>query len=226
MTSLQGHRTKTELAVHVLRERIRTGELPPGHRLRLESLRDELGMSPTPIREALRLLQADGLVDYRPHHGIVVAELAPQQVLDLVRIRVALESLATELALPRLGEEGLARLERLHERYLAATASGRGTAITAANQEWHWAIYEASGNELLGEFVRRSWEPYPWRTIWAVPGRIEAAAEEHEQVMDAVRRDDVAGAAALMRAHLESSADALLDRLGLPAPADGGGGTA
>ncbi len=76
MTTLVDHKTKTELALQVLRDRIRTGELEPGQRLRLNDLTAELGMSPTPIREALRLLQADGLVDYRPHQGIVVAELS------------------------------------------------------------------------------------------------------------------------------------------------------
>jgi DNA-binding GntR family transcriptional regulator len=223
VTSFEGHRAKTELAVHVLRERIRTGELPPSARLRLETLKAQLGMSPTPVREALRLLQADGLVQHRPHQGIVVAELSPTEVGDLARLRMVLEPLAIELALPHLGEPELGSLERLHERYLRAVAGERGTAINAANAAWHWAIYEASGSPLLNEFVRRLWETYPWRTMWAVPGRTETSAAQHEQVMEALRCGDGAAAAGAMRVHIDSGTGTLLARLdGDPKEHDGG----
>ena len=91
MAETATHRTKTELALQILRDRIRTGALEPGRRLRLNLLTAELGMSPTPIREALRLLQADGLVTYRPHQGIVVAELSEPQTAEVIRLRCLLE---------------------------------------------------------------------------------------------------------------------------------------
>src|SRR5690348_4749364 len=122
------HLTKTEIALQVLRERLRSGDLAPGARLRVEELANDLEMSPTPVREALRLLQADGLVDYRAHHGIVVSELTPEEIQDLFRLRTVLEPLAVELAVPRLGRADLARLERLHEQQVAAVAVKRGSA--------------------------------------------------------------------------------------------------
>jgi DNA-binding GntR family transcriptional regulator len=208
------HRTKTELALHVLRERILIGELEPGRRLRLASLTEELGMSPTPIREALRLLQADGIVTYRPHQGIVVAEVSVELTDEVIRLRRELEAMATRLAVPRMDAAGLARVERLHARHVDAVEAGRGTAVSKQNADWHWAIYEASGSSLLLEFGRRLWEVYPWRTMWVLPGRIAQSAVEHEEIMEAIRSGHADRAGSLMGAHVGGSRDSLLTRLG------------
>jgi DNA-binding GntR family transcriptional regulator len=213
VASVVDHKTKTELALQVLRDRIRTGELEPGRRLRLKDLTQELGMSPTPIREALRLLQADGIVDYRPHQGIVVAELSLQEIDDVLRLRRLLEPYAVELAVPNLTPARSRELERLHEKVLAAVASGRGTAVTDANAAWHWAIYDMAGSPHLKEFIRRLWDAYPWRTMWALPGRSEQSAVEHQAVMDAIATGDAKRAAERLAAHLTSGEASLLDRL-------------
>lgn len=211
MSTLPTHQTKTELALHVLRERISTGALPPGQRLLLDALKDELGMSPTPIREALRLLQADGLVIYRPHQGIVVAEFSPEETAEIYRLRSALEPLAAELAVPALTPDELRRLERLHAELVAAAE--RGASLGESNAAWHWAIYEASRSSYLLEFVRRLWERFPWRTMWVLPGRSERTVHEHDEIMAAVVARDAALAAERMRMHVESGRDSLLDRL-------------
>jgi DNA-binding GntR family transcriptional regulator len=213
MVTLVHHRTKSELALQVLREQLRTGQLKPGQRVRLSELTTELGMSPTPIREALRLLQADGLVVYRPHQGIVVAEFSPEETADVVRLRCLLEPLALELTLGSLGSAQRKTLERLHAKLLAAVASGHGSAISESNASWHWAIYDGCGSQHLKEFIRRLWDVYPWRTMWILPGRAEESASEHEAIMDAIAADDARLAAARMRAHIASSQQSLLDRL-------------
>lgn len=203
MANIQ-HRTKTELALQVLREQIRTGELAPGGRMRLQDLTRELDMSPTPIREALRLLQADGLVDYKPHQGIVVAELSSAEMAEISRIRCVLEALATELAVPVLTLADVRELQRVHDKLLSAVAAGRGASVSALNSDWHWKIYERSGSSYLKEFIRRLWERYPWRTMWVIPGRVEASVEEHAEIMDAIRSRDASLAAARMGAHIAS----------------------
>jgi len=203
------HLTKTELALQELRERIRSGQLPPGRRLRVEELTREFGMSPTPIREALRILQADGLVDYRAHREIVVAELSLAQMSEIFRLRGVLEPLAVELAVPSIGPEKLAQLERLHRQYASAASSKRGTAVAKHNSAWHWAIYECSGSSMLNDFIRRLWEAFPWRTIWALPGRMELSLHQHEKIMEALRAHDAASAAEQMRMHIASGQDTL-----------------
>jgi DNA-binding GntR family transcriptional regulator len=204
------HRTKTEIALHNLRERIRTGELKPGQRLRVPALRDELAMSPTPIREALRLLQADGLVTYQPHRGITVAGLSPETTSELSLLRCTLELLATELGVAKLGERGLKELTRTHEKLLRAVESGHGTEINELNSAWHWQIYDAAESPQLGEFIRRLWDRYPWRTMWVLPGRAQKSIEEHAAVMDAVVAGDAREAALRMRAHIVSGERSLL----------------
>ena len=204
MVTAARHLTKTELALQELRERIRSGQLRPGQRLRVEELTRELGMSPTPIREALRILQADRLVDYRAHREIVVTELSPAQMGEIFRLRGVLEPLAVELAVPSISAEKLAQLERLHRQYAAAASSKRGTAVAKQNSAWHWAIYESSGSPMLNDFIRRLWEAFPWRTIWAVPGRVELSLHQHEDIMEAIRAWDGASAAERMRIHIAS----------------------
>lgn len=213
MVTLVHHRTKSELALQVLREQLRTGQLEPGRRLRLNELTRELGMSPTPIREALRLLQADGLVVYRPHQGIVVAEFSPEETVEVVRLRCLLEPLALELTLESLGAVQRKALERLHAKLLVAVASGHGSAITTSNASWHWAIYEGCGSGHLKEFIRRLWDAYPWRTMWILPGRAEESAREHEAVMEAIGVGDAQLAADRLREHIASSQQSLLARL-------------
>ncbi len=207
------HLTKTEVALQELRERIRGGQLRPGERLRVDELTRELGMSPTPIREALRLLQADRLVDYRPHRGIVVAEHSPDTTEQVYHLRAMLEPLAVELAVPQLSDEQAEALERLHERHANAHGSGKRTASADPNRDWHWAIYDASGWQILNDLIRQLWEAFPWRTMWALSGRLELSLQQHEAVMDAIRDRDATRAAAAMRKHITSGGVTLLAHL-------------
>jgi DNA-binding GntR family transcriptional regulator len=206
------HLTKTEVALEALRERIRSGRLRPGERLRVDELTRELEMSPTPIREALRLLQADRLIDYRPHHGIVVAELSTETTAQVYGLRAVLEPLAVELAVPQLTDDKVQELERLHERHAGARVK-RATAVSEANRAWHWAIYEASDWSILSDFVRQLWEAFPWRTMWALPGRMPLSLEQHDAIMEAIRVRDAALAAERMRVHITSGCETLLEHL-------------
>jgi DNA-binding GntR family transcriptional regulator len=208
------HRTKTEIALHTLRERIRAGDLAPGQRLRLTALRDELGMSPTPIREALRLLQADGLVTHEPHQGITVAGLSLEMISELSLLRCTLESLATELGVAKLTKRGQKDLTRTHEKLLRAVESGRGAVINELNSTWHWEIYAAAESTQLAEFIRRLWDRYPWRTMWVLPRRAQKSIQEHAAVMDAILAGDAPEAALRMRAHILSGEESLLEGSG------------
>ena len=203
------HVTKTELALELLRERIRSGELAPGQRLAIDDLTQLLGMSATPIREALRLLQADRLIDYRPHHGVVVTKTPPEATAEIYRLRAVLEPMATERAVSNLDPEGLRELERLHTELESAVASGRGKRIADRNAAWHWALYGSANSLYLNDFIRRLWEGFPWRTMWALPGRAERSLGEHEAMMEAIRAGDGGATAALMREHVESGEETL-----------------
>ena len=215
------HLTKTEVALEALREQIRSGQLRPGQRLRVGELTRELRMSPTPIREALRLLQADRLIDYRAHQGIVVAELSVQTTEEVYHLRAVLEPLAVELAVPELTDSAALELERLHERHSSARMSKGAAAVSDRNLAWHWAIYEASGWPILNDLIRQLWEAFPWRTMWALPGRWSLSLEEHEAVMAAIRKRDASLAAQRMREHVTSGRETLIAQLSRELSSDG-----
>ncbi|HEY1517981.1 MAG TPA: GntR family transcriptional regulator [Solirubrobacteraceae bacterium] len=196
------HETKTELAVRLLRDKIRLGELEPGERLSPVAIAEQLEMSPTPVREALRLLQSDGLIVYRPHQGIEVAGLPADDAAEIYMLRRLLEPVAMERAVPAITGPELRKLEKLHDRLRDAVATGQGRKIAEANAAWHWYIYEQSGTRYLTEFIRRLWARFPWRTMWVIPQRAERTLAEHEEMMEAIRAGDAQEAAQLLRAHI------------------------
>jgi DNA-binding GntR family transcriptional regulator len=203
-SDLPAHRTKSELALRVLRERIRSGQLEVGYRLQVEVLAAELGMSPTPIREALRLLQADRLVHYEPHRGVVVARHSPERLSDVYEMRLSLEPLATRLAIERMTTDQRDAVNAIHDDLVAAGRSGRGKRLAQLNSAWHLAIYDAADSAFLQEFITRLWDVFPWRTNWALEQRSAASVVEHEHVMTAVNSGDAEAGAEAMRAHIHA----------------------
>lgn len=197
--------TKTEHATEMLRRRIRSGEFEPGEPLRIDVLTRELGMSSTPVREALRLLQADRLVDYHPHRGTTVAGTSRDDpaLEEVYRLRMVLEPYATELAVGAISDKQLARVEQLHASLVRVTTSGRTTRRASEyNSSWHFAIYAAAGMPLLVELIQRLWDAFPWRTMWAIPDTVGTSTEDHDAIMEAVRARNSKKAAALMHTHI------------------------
>lgn len=205
------HQTKSGAALQIIRSRILDGEYNPGDQLRAEILAVELGMSATPVREALRMLQADRLVHHKAHHGIVVAGVSAKETREIYLVRALLEAPATELATPGLHGGGLGELEQIHEKLTGhATAAGRHRDIGPLNAKWHWTIYRASGSEYLCEIIEGLWERFPWRTMWAKQEDLERSVRDHNGIMAAIRDNDAPLAAARMREHVLSGPGMLL----------------
>jgi DNA-binding GntR family transcriptional regulator len=199
------HHTKTDIALAFLRDRITSGELRPGQRVRVEELAVELGMSPTPIREALRVLQADRLLEYKPHHAVVVAEVSTAEIDEIYRLRGVLEPMATELAVPKLTPPAIERLQQLQDDFDRASSLRNERSMIDLNAAWHWAIYDASASKYLTLFIKRLWESFPWRTIGTLPGRADSNVEEHRAILDAIVQRDAPTAALRMRLHIQES---------------------
>jgi DNA-binding GntR family transcriptional regulator len=219
------HSTKAEFATEALRARIRSGELKPGAPLRIDVLTRELGMSSTPVREALRLLQADRLVEYHPHRGTNVASAGADPTMEEVyRIRMHLEPFATEIAVGLMGDKDIARLEHAHQALVKASNTRRVSRqrITQHNVTWHWIIYEAAGMPILVELIQRLWDAFPWRTLWVIPDTAATSTDDHERIMEAIRDRDANEAAERMRAHIGRGYKYLIaERDGVLAGGDG-----
>jgi DNA-binding GntR family transcriptional regulator len=204
--------TKTEAAFRALRDAIEEGRLKPGEHLPVKRLMDELAMSPTPIREALRLLQAEGLVVHHAHRGVVVAEYSPESAEEVYRLRAVLEPLATELAVERATDEQIAAMRRLHDELHAALADDRRTDVAERNAAWHHAVYAASGSRYLQEFIGRLWTAIPVRAIW-LTRRAAQSMRQHDRIMAAIEQRDARRARDLMREHIEVGAESTVEHL-------------
>jgi DNA-binding GntR family transcriptional regulator len=203
------HRTMAEAALERLREAIIMGELTPGTPLRLEDLARSLGMSISPIREAVRQLEALGLAEHVPHHGAKVMRLDVEELRELFSIRLALESMALRRA-AELFEPGDETAARAH---LTASdeARHRGDirAAVRAHTDFHFALYEAARSGWLLRLIRPAWDSCErYRPVLLTEGAVQ---DRHEQLdvelLEACAAHEPDRAAAALEAHLELATD-------------------
>lgn len=193
--------SKTELVTGMLRELIVTGELDAGTPLRQRDLAARLGVSATPVREALRRLESEGLVHNDLHRGATVAESALGATEENYLIRAALESLAAQLAAERVTEPQLAEIERINDRIGALADEDSGYA--ELNRDFHFAIYQAAGSPVLVSIMRMLWEAMP-EGPKVVRSHHESALE-HRRIIEALRCGDGMRAGELTRGHIVGS---------------------
>jgi DNA-binding GntR family transcriptional regulator len=199
------HRTMAEAALERLREAIILGELTPGTPLRLEDLARSLGTSISPIREAVRQLEARGLAEHVPHHGAKVVALDIEELREIFSIRLALETMAVRRAaeLFDADDERTARAQ-LAELDEARRAGDARTAVRA-HTAFHFALYEAARSPWLLRMIRPAWDSCErYRPVLLGAGALQErhAALDHE-LLDACAARDPDRAAAALHDHLE-----------------------
>lgn len=200
--------SRADLAHHALREALRAGLLAPGERVREDEIAAALGISRTPVREALHRMQARGLLD-AAGRGLAVARLDRRQVLELYEMREILEGTAARLAARHAAEAELTLLDRLAA---ASAAAGAGPEAAAANRRFHRAMQEAAHNRYLLQTLDELDDAIALLgpTTLAEPGRAAAAAGEHAAILAAIVARDADRAEALARAHIRGARDARL----------------
>lgn len=194
-----------EAAYVAVLQSIRSGQYRPGDRLREEDVGESLSLSRTPVREALRRLEADGIVEHRARIGAVVRELSHSEVVELYEMRVVLERTAAEFAAKHGTDAEFDTLEELNdmieqERENAARAAG-------INQDFHKGLYHAGRNRFLLESARALNNSLLLLgpTTFTDPERIDVVIKQHRSIIDALRQGDVEGAGAAAEAHLQTS---------------------
>ena len=213
---MQEYKTKTMLAVEALRSKLEAGEVGPGGRFDVRKLAAELSMSITPVREALRLLQAEGLVTYDEHRSISPMELTVDEAGELYLLRSTLESLATKLAAARMTPADGAEIVNCHSAMVRAVESGDDRGAIVANREWHNAVYRAAHARFVESYIHRLWNQVAWAAIWHTPGRLDQSVREHGDITALLVGDDsdkADKAAELMRLHIVGSEQLVLDRI-------------
>lgn len=202
-------KTKKGLIVEILREAILVGDLRPGERLLQSKLASAFDVSPTPVREALLQLEAEGVLAHRPHKGVHVTEAKPEHVQEIYLIRRALEGLATQHAVPNLREGDLHKLRSLQSQIAAFVEEKQIDKTRKANYELHMLIYHAADMPELYRMIRRLWVSFPWDSLYVLPSRAPDVVSEHQRLIDAIEEGNPKLAGRLMIEHLDNAATAL-----------------
>lgn len=202
-----GDRTLVDVATRDLREMILSGRLESGKQLVLTDLAEEMSMSVMPVREAISRLQSEGIVEQVPHRGARVGEISLEDLEDLYRVRISLESLAVSLAAERFTEEDFQRLSGVLEDYLDAYSKGDEERGREAHAEFHLGLYELSGSRWLMRTIPSLWDAADryQRMSRGLRGTVEERHHEHLRILEHCHQRDSEAAATALEQHLHKT---------------------
>lgn len=204
-----------DVVFNTLRQGILTGILKPGERLMEIHLASRLGVSRTPIREAIRMLELEGLVTMVPRKGAEVARISKKDLSDVLEVRGSLDCLATELACKRITKEQKAELIEAKEAFVAATKTKDAMKIAEADVRFHEVILAASDNKRLVQMMNNLAERvYRYRLEYIKDDRNHARLiEEHQEIASHVINGDVNKALEAAKRHIDNQETIVLNQL-------------
>ena len=171
---MDGFQTKTERAAHALRDAITKGEIRPGNRIQAEAFGETIGLSATPIREAIRQLVAEGIVEIIPHRGAFVTKVSRSDFIEVYRMRGALESLAVRIVAEDLSEREritlVNRVQKHQDTFRREVEAAHEAKARIANRDLHFGLYSQVGTRLLSS-IANLWAVFPFDTLWLTPNR-------------------------------------------------------
>ncbi|MEX0367633.1 MAG: GntR family transcriptional regulator [Ruegeria sp.] len=199
----QGDKSQGEAAYDQLMTAIRRGDYAPGDRLRETEVADRLSLSRTPVREALRRLEADGIVEHRPRLGAVIRQLSHAELVELYEMRTVLERTAAEMAAKHAISAEIDALRDIN----AALDGSPPAAAAALNQDFHRGIYLATRNRFLLDAARALNNALMLMgpTTLADGERIDIVRAQHDDILDAIVAGDAAAASIAAETHLQTS---------------------
>jgi len=198
-----------------MRRLLVTGELAPGTPIRQEALAERLGVSRVPVREALKVLEGEGHVEYSAHRGYVVAELSVEDLVEVYRLRELLEAEAIRVAVPKLTSTDLDAIEQAAADVTAAGVRSDLADVTAANRAFHFLLFDAAGLPRLSRTLRQLWDATDvYRSVYfASPSNLSRVHDEHDDLVAALRAGDVTAAITTQAAHRADSVEAVSNAL-------------
>lgn len=199
-----GYRTKEEQVADFLRERIISGVIPRGSRLKQAEIAEELGLSITPVREALKLLEAEGYVSGDSYRGARVVPFDAAASGEILTLRLWLETQLVRGAVEKITTQDLTELRDLADEFAKAFESGDRANARGVNYRFHRRLYDIAAMPQTLHFTQILWARYPFDIINAAENRGKHAIEEHEEILQALAAGDVTDAMLAMRKHIES----------------------
>lgn len=195
-----------DVVFKTLRKAILKGELKPGTRLMEIQLANKLGVSRTPVREAIRKLELEGLVLVIPRRGAEVAGITRKELMDVLEVRAALEELAAELACERMTKERMAELRQAAEVFVKMTEQTEVMNIAEADVAFHDVIYASTGNQRLINLLNKlRLQMYRFRVEYLKERAVyPKLIEEHEKMIKAIAEKDKATAKTMIKEHIDN----------------------
>lgn len=203
------YRTKEEQVADYLRERIISGVYPRGSRLKQAEIAEHLHLSITPVREALKLLAAEGYVSGDSYRGARVVPFDPSASAEILQLRLVLESQLVRGAVEKITIQDLTELRALATEFAEAFAKGDRAIARGVNYRFHRRLYDIAQMPQTLHFVQILWARYPFDLINSVSGRGQEAVDEHDEILHAMAAGDASTAILAMRKHIESGWDVL-----------------
>lgn len=198
------YRTKEEQVADYLREGIISGRLPRGTRLKQQEIAQQLKISITPVREALKLLEAEGYIASDSYRGATVVPFDIGTSTEILKLRIMLETQLVESTARNLTADNIGELKALADQFEAAARAGDSKLARGVNYRFHRRIYDFANLPQTLHFVQVLWARYPFDVINRVEGRASRAADEHAELLRNFIEGDAAGAMLTMRRHIES----------------------
>lgn len=201
------NKSLTSIIFEKIREDILNDQYAHGEKIVEAKLAEELGVSRTPVREALKQLELDGLVENIPNRGVIVKGISKQDIYDIFTIRMAIEGIAAQWAVERMSDEELAQLKEVFELMEFYTFKGDVTKISELNTKFHEIIYMATKSRYL-EHVLRDFQLFIKSTrnkSLRSEGRIDTALEEHQKIVKAFMERDAETAVEMLTNHITNS---------------------
>ena len=201
-----------DVVFNTLRHAILKGELEPGERLMEIALAQKLGVSRTPIREAIRKLELEGLVVMVPRKGAEVADITEKDLRDVLEVRTALEELSIELAMKNMNDGDYKQLREANELFAKDSEGDDLIKIAEADVAFHEIIYMATGNKRLIQMINNLREQmYRYRLEYIKDKSTHARlVEEHNKIIDAMKKNDITAAKAAIKLHVENQEENIL----------------
>lgn len=206
-----------DVVFNILRQAILKGELKPGERLMEIALADKLGVSRTPIREAIRKLELEGLVTMIPRKGAQVANITEKDLNDVLEVRIGMENMAIDKACCLMQVGDFEALSQAAEHFEQVLQEGDLTNLAQADVEFHEIIYKASNNDRLLQLLNNLREViYRYRIEYLKDEPTRALlAQEHLEILNAIRARDAQKAKAVMFTHIENQRKAIIQSIEL-----------
>lgn len=204
-----------DVVFNTLRKAILTGQLKPGERLMEVHLANRLGVSRTPIREAIRKLELEGLVIMIPRRGAEVARITEKSLKDVLEVRRALDALSVELACDRITSEDLARLREACEKFENVAKETDASVIAKADESLHDIIVEATGNRRLQQLVNNlSEQMYRYRFVYIQEeNQHDNLVAEHREIYESILKRDKTRASAAAKLHIDNQEKAIVRQI-------------